>query len=132
MKKNAIILLVMLLAFVISACGGETIGNDTENQTNNTEISIDAEEEEPNNTVEETNSTEETNYEKISAFMKDDSEKAFSRYYELLDFQRSNYEEELVDGSVEAIFFYTLIVKDYDSDPDTVDYIKEAKESGKK
>lgn len=70
------------------------------------------------------------NYEKISQYMKEQSTLAFSPYYELLDFQISNYEEKLVDGNIEATFFYKIIEKNYDKDPDTVGYIKEAKESG--
>ena len=70
------------------------------------------------------------NYEKISQYMKEHSIAAFSQYYELLDFQISNYEEKLVDDKIEATFFYKIIEKNYDKDPDTVGYIKEAKESG--
>lgn len=72
------------------------------------------------------------NYKKISEYMKEQSIAAFSPYYELLDFQISNYEEKIVDGNVEATFFYKIIEKNYDKDPDTVGYIKEAKESGNK
>lgn len=70
------------------------------------------------------------NYEKISQYMKEQAIGAFSPYYELLDFQISNYEEEIIDGNIEATFFYKIIEKNYDKDPDTVEYIKEAKESG--
>ena len=62
--------------------------------------------------------------------MKERSIATFSPYYELLDFQISNYNELEVDGNVEATFFYKIIEKNYDRDPDTVQYIKEAKESG--
>ena len=72
------------------------------------------------------------NYIRISEYMKEQSIAAFSPYYELLDFQISNYEEKIVDGKVEATFFYKIIEKNYDKDPDTVGYIKEAKESGDK
>ena len=37
-----------------------------------------------------------------------------------------------MDGIVEATFFYKLIEKNYDKDPDTVGYIKDAKTSGNK
>ena len=37
-----------------------------------------------------------------------------------------------MNGNVEAIFLYKLISKSYNKDPDTVLYIKEAKESGNK
>lgn len=72
------------------------------------------------------------NYQKISEYMREQSIATFSPYYELLDFQISNYEENIVDGNTEATFFYKIIEKNYDKDPDTVGYIKEAKESGDK
>lgn len=75
---------------------------------------------------------EDINYNIISEYMKERSIATFSPYYELLDFQISNYNELEVDGNVEATFFYKIIEKNYDKDPDTVGYIKEAKESGNK
>lgn len=69
---------------------------------------------------------------KIDEYMKEASIATFSKYYELLDFQISNYVEEVADSNVEATFFYKIIHKNYDKDPDTVGYIKEAKESGNK
>jgi hypothetical protein len=71
-----------------------------------------------------------TNYGKINEYMKEKSKDAFSSYYELLDFELSNYNEKITDGHVEATFFYKIIHKNYDKDPDTVEYIKNAKESG--
>jgi len=79
------------------------------------------------------NDTEETSddkiYDKISAYMEEESKKAFSPYYELLDFQMTNYQEGVANERTEAIFDYKIIHKNYDKDPDTVGYIKEAKES---
>lgn len=69
-------------------------------------------------------------YDKISEYMKAESIAAFSPYYELLDFQISNYKERKVDGNVEATFSYKIIEKNYDKDPDSVGYIKELKERG--
>ena len=71
-----------------------------------------------------------TNYDKINEYMKEKSKDTFSLYYELLDFQISNYNEKITDGNVQATFFYKIIHKNYDKDPDTVEYIKKAKESG--
>lgn len=71
-------------------------------------------------------------YETIYQYMKERSIETFSPYYELLDFQISNYVEELIDGNIEATFYYKIIEKNYDKDPDTVEYIREAKESGNK
>ena len=68
-------------------------------------------------------------YDRISEYMKTESIAAYSPYYELLGFQISNYKETNVDGNIEATFFYKIIEKNYDKDPDTVGYIKELKES---
>ena len=72
------------------------------------------------------------NYNRINEYLRKESIATWSKYYELLDFQISNYEEEISDGNVEATFYYKIIEKNYDKDPDTVKYIKEAKESGDK
>ncbi len=71
-------------------------------------------------------------YDRISQYMKEESIAAYSKYYELLDFQISNYQERQVDGNTEATFFYKMIHKNFDKDPDTVEYIKELKDSGHK
>ncbi len=70
------------------------------------------------------------NYFKISSYLQGESINAFSPYYQLLDFNISDYKEEIINGNVESIFNYTVIHKNYDKDPDTVEYIKEAKEKG--
>jgi len=77
----------------------------------------------------ETNSS---SYDKISEYLKEEFTNVYSPYYELLDFIISDYQEEVVDGNVEAVFQYKMINKNYDKDPDTVEYIKEAKEQGDK
>ncbi len=73
---------------------------------------------------------EETIYEQISAYMWEESIEAFSPYYELLNHEITGYEEENIGENLEVLFFYKLIHKNYDRDPDTVGYIKEAKEQG--
>jgi hypothetical protein len=70
------------------------------------------------------------NYFKISSYLQEESINVFSPYYELLDFNISEYKEEIINGNVESIFNYTVIHKNYDKDPDEVEYIKEAKEKG--
>lgn len=75
---------------------------------------------------------ENTNYDKINAYLKEEFTNVFSPYYELLDFIISDYKEEVINGNVEAVFNYKVIDKNYDRDPDTVEYIKEAKERGDK
>jgi len=69
-------------------------------------------------------------YFKISSYLQEESAKVFSPYYELLDFKILDYKEEIINGNIESIFNYTMIHKNYDKDPDTVEYIKEAKEKG--
>lgn len=64
----------------------------------------------------------------IASYMEEESKKAFSPYYELLEFTLSDYEEKTVDGKVEATFGYQVKYKNFEKDPDTVDYIKAAKE----
>mgnify|MGYP001409918188 CR=1 FL=1 len=71
-----------------------------------------------------------SNKDKINDYLIEKSINTFSLYYELLNFIISDYHEEVVDGNVEAIFSYTIVHKNYDRDPDTVQYIKEAKERG--
>jgi hypothetical protein len=71
-------------------------------------------------------------YEKISSYLKKECINAFSLYYVLTDFIISDYYEEAVDGNIEAIFSYTVIYKNHDRDPDTVQYISETKERGDK
>lgn len=68
--------------------------------------------------------------EKISLYVKEECKNVFSPYYELLDFEISDYHEETVGEQIESIFSYTVKYKNYDKDPDTVGYIKEAKERG--
>ncbi len=67
---------------------------------------------------------------RISTYMEEVSRETFETYYELLDFIITDYREETKDKNTEAFFLYTIVYKNYDRDPDTIDYIKEAKESG--
>lgn len=70
------------------------------------------------------------NYFKVSSYLQEESIDVFSPYYELLDFKIKDYKEEIINGNVESIFNYIVIYKNYDKDPDTVEYIKEAKQRG--
>ncbi|AOY76801.1 hypothetical protein [Clostridium formicaceticum] len=119
MKKIIILLLAMLVAFGASACNNVTTQKEIDNIINDNEISVDIEE-----------TTDDINYDKISVYMEEECKNAFTPYYELLDFEILDYQEEVVNGNVEAIFLYKLTHKNYDKDPDTVEYIKEAKERG--
>lgn len=119
--KKINILITMLLVFVVSACNDSTMQKDVNNVINDKEIAVDTE-----------GAADSINYDKISDYMEEECKNVFSPYYELLDFEISNYQEEGVNGNVEAVFSYKLIHKNYDIDPDTVGYIKEAKERGNK
>ena len=72
--------------------------------------------------------SESTNYDKIYEFLKEQSEATFSKYYELIDFKISDYNEEQINNTVEVKLKYCIIHKNFDKDPDQVQYIKEAKE----
>lgn len=146
MKKIILILVTVLLVFGVSACKDITTQKETESISSDNVASVDLEElintkeiidaEELINSEELINIGElikEIKYDKVSSYMENECRKAFSPYYELLDFQVSDYHEKVVDGNdVEVTFSYKLIHKNYDRDPDTVEYIKEAKESGNK
>jgi hypothetical protein len=121
MKKIIMILLAMLVVFVVSACSDTVTQKEIDSTTSINEASVETEE-----------TTDDTNYDKVSTYMEAECRTTFSPYYELLDFQISDYQEEVVNGNVEAVFLYTLMHKNYDKDPDTVAYIKEAKERGNK
>lgn len=60
----------------------------------------------------------------IETFLENEFVRVFSPYYEVLGFEIEDFEEE--DGK--ASFLYTFQYKNYDKDPDTVGYIKQAKE----
>ena len=106
------------------------IVEDEKSTVNYMEMSKIAKEFLPSFDLIETKNNYNKNYNRISKYMKAESIAAFSPYYELLDFQISNYKEEIVDGNVDTTFSYRIVDKNYDKDPDTVDYIKKAKESG--
>lgn len=118
MKKILVCLLTMFIVFGTCACN-QTVTQKETNNINNDELAGDAEER-----------TGDTTYDKISAYMEEECKNVFSPYYELLSFEILDYHEEIVNGNIEATFFYKVTHKNYDKDPDTVGYIKEAKERG--
>lgn len=60
----------------------------------------------------------------IETFLEGEFIRVFSPYYEVLGFEIEDFKEE--DGK--ASFVYKFHYKNYDKDPDTVGYIKQAKE----
>jgi hypothetical protein len=84
------------------------------------------------NTVHDQSTTQEhalTTYEQLENYLWQEAQAVFEPYYELIAYQISEYEEVVVEDGVEAIFYYNIIHKNYDKDPDTVGYIKAAKEN---
>ena len=66
-------------------------------------------------------------YEETKEYLMSEFFRVYSPIYEILDLYISGWEQK---DNNEAEFFYTMIDKNYDKDPDTVEYIKKAKEEG--
>ena len=62
----------------------------------------------------------------VADYLEQEFMREFSPYYDIVDLKISDWKEQ---GN-EAEFFYTMIHKTYNRNPDTVEYIKEAKENG--
>ena len=77
-----------------------------------------------------TKTLEQSNQTKITTFLEEQCKQVFANYYELLTFNVTNYVEEERDGQIEARFWYQILYKNYDKDPDTVGYIQDAKSRG--
>ncbi len=58
--------------------------------------------------------------------------KTYKPYYEVLGFESKNVTFIKNKDNIEATFWLIMITKNYYKDPDTVDYIKKAKETGNK
>ncbi|MDO5712911.1 MAG: S-layer homology domain-containing protein [Tissierellia bacterium] len=63
-------------------------------------------------------------------FLWTEAKEAFSSNYQVLRQEFKNRKTESANGKEVFTADYTLVMKNYDKDPDTVDYIKEAKEKG--
>ncbi|MGG1663991.1 hypothetical protein [Brevibacillus sp. NRS-1366] len=129
MNKAFMLIMAMVVVVCSSGCSSGTVSNE--------EKAVAAHPKEETNqtgTIEPTPHPEEmsrsASYNIISGYMEEECKKAFSPYYELLDFVISDYQETVVDGKVEATFGYKVIHKNFAKDPDTVGYIKAAKEKG--
>ncbi|GEC91087.1 hypothetical protein DES34_1172 [Brevibacillus brevis] len=121
MKKVIVRCMAMFLAIFFSGCSSDAV---VQNQTTTPPAKeVTNTGTEPKQSVDNPSS-----YNQITSYMEEESKKAFSPYYELLEFTLSDYEEKTVDGKVEAMFGYQVKYKNFEKDPDTVDYIKAAKE----
>ncbi len=56
----------------------------------------------------------------------------YSSYYQVKGFEFTNVEHTLTDTGIEITFFLKMINQNFYKDPDTVEYIKEAKENNSK
>ncbi|KZE39327.1 hypothetical protein AV540_03880 [Brevibacillus parabrevis] len=119
MKKALIVCFALVVVAGLPGCSPEQAANQSP---------VTITEGKDTSQVEEAQNSPE--YNQIFNYMKEESKKAFSAHYELLGFELSDYQESNVDGKVEATFGYKVMYKNFDKDPDTVAYIKEAKEKG--
>lgn len=69
-------------------------------------------------------------FDMIQDHLWDKLEYELSPYYEILSYEISNYKEKNYKKYVDTSFNYKITYKNYDRDPDTVSYVKEAKEVG--
>lgn len=128
MKNVFLLSCVIAVGVCVSGCSSSPVGNEEKEVVQTKEETGDAAIKEPGSLPAETIHSE--NHNKIAIYLEEECQKAFSAHYELLDFTISDYEEKTVDGKVEATFGYQVVYKNFEKDPDTVAYIKEAKEKG--
>ena len=140
MRKILLILLMIILAICISACSMLTQhSNESEDQVLTQEPiekelipdpPVETGKTSYDNTQNQPDENLMTSYDKITDYLQQEIEASFTPHYEVLGSKISNYEESVLeDGTVEALFVYAVIYKNHDKDPDTVGYIKSAKES---
>lgn len=111
-KKFAIIMLVLLAVILFAVVGTEyRLKNAPPKQE---DISLEEVSQEKDSAFRA----------EIETFLESEFVRVFSPYYEVLGFEIEDFEEE--DGK--AAFVYKFHYKNYDKDPDTVGYIKQAKE----
>lgn len=115
-KKYLIIFLCTILLFSLYMWGNNI---EQVNTTNDEEV----------NNITEHQDNDSTSYDKIANYLEKQAENTFSEYYQLLSFNIDNYEENVQSNNVEAILNYEITYKNYDIDPDTVDYIRISKEN---
>lgn len=134
MRKILLILVMMSLMFCMSACGIPIQNsNDLKEQIliqESTPVEpIETGDTSKDNSLNQSEEISIASYDKILKYLQQKSQETFKPYYEVLGSEISNYEESTIeDGTVEALFIYTVTTKNYDKDPDTVGYIKAAKE----
>jgi hypothetical protein len=148
-KLNAVLVIVMLVAIVgcavlLGACNGtasqdnagenqieESSGGSEDLQEN---IPADAGDTEDNINImfEGKDDFPEALKERFTNYVAGLYTEKHSPYYQVLGFEFTNVEHVLTDTEFEVTFYLKMIVQNYYRDPDTVEYIKEAKENGSK
>lgn len=117
------------LAFGISGCAKETepipqSKSKEQNRTSKIEDTNDTAEEEKNKNEDKKGTT----FDEISDYLWEQAKETYSPYYQVAGFKIFNYKENVNGDSIEAVLNMTVFHKNFDKDPDTVGYIKEAKE----
>ncbi len=113
--KN-IILVFLLMSLLCTGCGCyEETATETE-----AEIVTEAE------TLFEENEEKSSLYTKTEEYLKEEFERVYTPYYDIQSLEISSWNER----ANYATFFYKMTYLYYNRDPDTVEYIKEAKENG--
>jgi len=70
--------------------------------------------------------------EQLTNYLTDIFNTEYTKYYDGLHYEMTNYSESISGNKYTATFNWTEYFKNYYKDPDTVGYIKKAKESGDK
>lgn len=114
-KKYLFMTLCIITVFILSSCSKD-IGQKKSIDDN------------PIDNTTESKNTKSASYKKIEDYLWKETKDTFSPYYELISYEITDYKEDAKDDTVEGVLNYKIIYKNYDKDPDTVGYIKEAKE----
>ncbi len=120
---------IVMLAIGLSGCKSQVIqevDRQPKGEQNVMEVA------EPIEEIAITDKVEASHQVRIADYLEEKCKQVFANYYELLTFDIINYVEHEDNGQTEANFWYQILYKNYDKDPDTVGYIKEAKARGDK
>jgi hypothetical protein len=144
-KLMSILVLVAIIscAVLLGACDRAVNEDNSENQAGGSNVS--AAEGEGNNPGDSANTIEgiaitfESNNdfpgqykEQFTNYIAGLFTEKYTPYYQVLGFEFTNVDHVQTDNVLEVTFFLKMIVQNYYKDPDTVEYIKQAKENGSK
>ena len=124
MKKGLVLILIMVLAVLGQGCeqgssqAPDNSGSETSDYAEDTD----------------TNWFDDTVPQNIREAIKDaiteEWTNTFGAYYQVLGFETETISYSNIENQVEVKFLMTMITQNFYKDPDTVSYIREAKESG--